>query len=150
MDKKETEWKSKRDRERTIEKNEFDRNGISVFYDKDSLKTGGNFDEILIKSIKDADYFIALISKNSIGDKNRYVYDTEWSFAIAFDTDKNYLRPYIIDDTSPTDQKIPKRIREKNISTITNFDDFGEVVRKFIKENNLTVVIEETKPNPSI
>ena len=127
-------------------KNEFDRNGINVFYDKDSLKTGGDFDEILIKTIKDAAYFIALISKNSTGDKNRYVYDTEWSFAIAFDTDKNYLRPYIIDDTSPTDEKIPKRIREKNITTITNFDDFGEVVRKFIKENNLAPVTQETKP----
>ena len=131
-------------------KNEFDRNGVSVFYDKDSLKPGGNYDTILIKTIKDCDYFVALISKNSIGDRNRYVLDTEWSFAIAFDTDKNYLRPYIIDDTGPTDEKIPARIREKNISTITNFNDLGEVVRKFIKENNLTTVIQETKPKPSI
>ena len=91
-----------------------------------------------------------MVSKNSIGDKNRYVYDTEWSFAVAFDSDKNYFRPYIIDDTSPTDDKIPKRIREKNISTMTNFDDFGEMVRKFIKDNNLIPVAQETKPNPSI
>ena len=128
-------------------KNEFDRNGISVFFDKDSLKTGGDYDDILIKTIKDCDFFIALISKNSIGNKNRYAYDTEWSHAIAFDNDKDYLRPYIIDDTSPGDENIPTRIRKKTITKIENFDDYGPVVRKFIQENNLNPIAPETKSN---
>ena len=131
-------------------KNEFDRNGVQVFFDKDSLKTGGDYDNILIKKIKECDYFIALISKNSIGDKNRYVYDTEWSYAITYDNDKDYLRPYIIDDTSPVEERIPQRIRKKTINKIENFDDYGPVVRKFIQENNLRPIIEEPNNNPSI
>jgi TIR domain len=131
-------------------KNEFNRNGIRVFFDKDSLKTGGNYDDILIKTIKECDYFIVLISKNSIGNKNRYAYETEWSHAIAFDSDKDYLRPYIIDDTSPGDENIPQRIRKKTITKIENFDDYGPVVRKFIQENKLTPISHETRVNPSI
>lgn len=131
-------------------KNEFDRNGVQVFFDKDSLKTGGDYDDILIKKIKECDYFIALISKNSIGDKNRYVYDTEWSYAITYDNDKDYLRPYIIDDTSPGEEKIPQRIRKKTINKIENFDDYGPVVRKFIQENNLVPIVQESKNNASI
>ena len=125
-------------------KNEFERNGVQVFFDKDSLKTGGNYDDILIKAIKDCDYFIAIISKNSIGDQNRYVYDTEWSFAITYDFDRDYIKPYIIDDTSPGDEKIHKRLRQKTINKIENFDDFGTVVRKFIQENNLVQINQET------
>ncbi|CAN5460223.1 hypothetical protein BH10BAC2_BH10BAC2_25850 [soil metagenome] len=131
-------------------KNEFDRNGVKVFFDKDSLNTGGDYDNVLIKAIKECDYFIALISKNSIGDKNRYVYDTEWSYAITYDNDKDYIRPYIIDDTDPGDEKIHHRLRRKTINKIDNFDDLGTVVRQFIKENNLVPVNQEQQPTPSI
>ncbi|MEO8148072.1 MAG: toll/interleukin-1 receptor domain-containing protein [Bacteroidia bacterium] len=128
-------------------KNEFERNGIKVFFDVDSLKTGIEYDKILKNAIEECNYFIALISKNSIGDKDRYAYGTEWNHAIAFDNKRNYIRPYIIDDTLPVDMSIPREIRDKTIKTIKNIDNYGEVVRAFIKENNLIPVTLETKPN---
>jgi TIR domain/SIR2-like domain len=130
-------------------KNEFERNGVNVFYDKDSLKTGGDYDNELTQKIKTCDFFVPLISKHSIENKSRYAYDTEWSFAIAYNDDKNYIRPYIIDDTSPGDENIPERIRKLTINTITNFDDFGPVVRKFIKENNLVPADAENSTTSS-
>ena len=57
--------------------------------------------------------------------------------------DSSYIRPYIIDDTPPTDIGIPEEIRELNIEKVLGLDNFGPLVRKFIKENELTLLTSE-------
>jgi len=121
-------------------KNEFEKNGLNVFFDDDQLKTGDRYNQVIKKYLKECDYFVALISQNAISDQSRYVYDKEWKFAIFFDDERRYIRPYIIDETLPTDSRIPEEIRNLNIEKILNFDDLGKVVRKFILENNLTPI----------
>ena len=121
-------------------KNEFEKNGLNVFFDDDELKTGDRYNQVIKKYLKECDYFVALISQNAISDQSRYVYDKEWKFAIFFDDERRYIRPYIIDETLPTDSRIPEEIRNLNIEKIQNFDDLGKVVRKFIQENNLTPI----------
>lgn len=125
-------------------KNEFEKNGVGVFFDDDALKTGDRYNQIIKNYIKKCDFFLPIISKKAIEDKNRYVYDKEWRSAIVLDgyKDKSYIRPYIIDDTPPTDIGIPEEIRELNIEKVAALDNLGSLVRKFIKENNLTSLTE--------
>lgn len=121
-------------------KNEFEKNGVNVFFDDDELKTGDRFNQVIKKYIKDCDFFVPLISRNAIEDQTRYVYSKEWNCAIVLDDylEKEYLRPYILDDTEPTDERIPEGLRNLNIVKISSSDDFGPMVRQFIKENELT------------
>ena len=123
-------------------RNEFERNGLKVFFDDDTLQIGDRYNEVIRKSIKDCDYFVALISENAINDKARYVYDKEWRTAIVLNSfkDHSYIRPFIIDQTNPTDARIPEEIRNLNINTIKNFEDLGRTVQKFIRENSLTQI----------
>ncbi len=122
-------------------KSEFEHNGVSVFFDDDELKTGDRYNQVIKKYIKNCDYFVPIISNNAIGDKNRFVYDKEWKSAIVLDgyKDESYLRPYIIDDTAPTDDRIPEEIRNINIKKII-LDDLAPMVREFIADNNLTLI----------
>jgi len=132
-------------------KNEFEKCGVCLFFDDDDLRNGENFSETIRKYINRCDYVLPVISNNSISRKDSYVYEKEWTQAINVEKYKldcggfregqsSYIRPYIIDDTSPTDSRIPEELRSKNITTIPSTDDFGEIVRKFIKENQLTEI----------
>lgn len=123
-------------------RNELEKNGLNVFFDDDELKTGDRYNQVIKKYLKDCDYFVALISQNALSDPKRYVYDKEWKSAIVLDgyKDQSYIRPYIIDQTAPTDERIPDEIRNLNIVKIADFDKLEDIVRRFIKENNLTVL----------
>lgn len=132
-------------------KNEFEKCGVELFFDDDDLRNGENFSETISEYINKCDFILPLISNNSINRKESYVYDKEWTQAIYVEKFKKssglfkegqetYIRPYIIDSTSPTDDRIPEEIRKRNITSIPSEDDFGETVRKFIKDNNLTKI----------
>ncbi len=123
-------------------KNEFEKHGVQVFFDDDKLKTGDRFNQVIKKYIKNCDYFLPIISKNAIRDKERYVYDKEWRSAIVLDgyKDESYLRPFIIDETPPTDARIPEEIRNTNIEKVDAANEMDAVVRRFIKENKLTAI----------
>lgn len=123
-------------------RNEFEKNGLHVFFDEDSLQTGDQYNQIIKKYIKDCDFFVALISENAIKDKTKYVYEKEWRSAIVLNgyKDQSYIRPFIIDNTNPTDERIPEEIRNLNIEIIKDFDDLGKTIQKFIRENNPTPI----------
>jgi TIR domain/SIR2-like domain len=123
-------------------RNEFEKNGLKVFFDEDSLQTGDQYNQVIRKYIKDCDYFVALISDNAIKDKTRYVYDKEWRSAIVLNgyKDQPYIRPFIIDKTMPVDERIPEEIRNLNIDVIEDFNNLGANIQKFIRENKLTPV----------
>ena len=124
-------------------RNEFEKNGIGVFFDEDSLQTGDLYNQVIRKYIKTCDFFVAMISDNALKDKTRYVYEQEWKSAIVLNSFNGYpnIRPFIIDKTLPTDDRIPAEIRNMNIETDLVFDDLGKTIQKFIKQNNLTQVI---------
>ena len=127
-------------------KNEFEKNGVTVFFDDDELKTGDKFNQVIRKNIKECKYFIPIISRNAIEDQSRYVYAKEWNAAIVLndfseDPKSPVICPFIIDDTQPTDSRIPEYIRKDiDIETLPDTDHYNEVVRRFIREQNLSVI----------
>lgn len=135
-------------------KNEFEKCGVELFFDDDDLRNGEDFAEAIADYINQCDFILPLISENSLSRKESYVYSKEWSQAIFIEQfrkksnlfregQETYIRPYIIDKTSPMDARIPDVIRDRNITTIPLEDGFGKMVRKFIKENNLTEINTE-------
>ncbi|MGB7393904.1 MAG: toll/interleukin-1 receptor domain-containing protein, partial [Pricia sp.] len=125
-------------------KNEFEKNGVSVFFDDDELKIGEEYNKTIRDYIKNCHFFVPIISKNALENEDRYVYDKEWKSAIVLDgyKDASYIRPYIIDDTPPTHDRIPEEMRKLNIGKLPDEIDFGGPVRKFIQENELTLIAE--------
>ena len=123
-------------------RNEFQKKGLDVFYDEDSLQTGDLYNKKIKNAIRDCNYFVALISENSIKDEKRYVYDKEWRYAIyqygEKDSSLPYIFPFIIDRTEDTDNRIPEDIRQLNIKRITDFDNLGEVFEGFLRQISLT------------
>jgi len=128
-------------------KSSFEANGVSVFFDNDYLETGARFADEIAKYIKTCDYFVAIISENSIRDESRYVYDEEWRRALYLAEEKEgrFIWPYIIDDTPPVHHKIPQAMRASNIVKIPSVDEIDKTVRKFIKESNLTKITTENE-----
>jgi len=123
-------------------KNEFRKHGVKIFFDDDNLKTGDKFGKKIKDKIRDCDYFLAFISKQSLERKDSYVYDKEWRFAFFLDEEgeKNYVRPYIIDDTSPTSEDVPEYLREMDIEILGDTFNFSKMVREFIQDNKLTKI----------
>lgn len=132
-------------------KNEFEKSGVELFFDDDDLRNGDNFAESISDYINKCDYILPLISDNALSRTDSYVYGKEWTQAIHVERFKkssglfkngqeSYIRPYIIDDTLPTDDRIPEEIRQTNITAIPTADDYPAMVKKFIKENKLTKI----------
>ncbi len=134
-------------------KNEFKKNGVELFFDNDSLRNGEDYAAHIKKYLNKCDYFLPLISENSIKSEDSFVYKKEWmpaiytqgtrqEFNLFREGQEDYIRPYIIDTTQPTDDRIPEEIRKMNITTIEDENKFPDVVRDFIQENNLTEIAD--------
>ena len=138
-------------------KNEFQKCGVELFFDDDDLRNGERFADSISNYIDNCDYILFLISENSIKNEKSYVYSKEWPRAITIEDFKGksqgfsggrttYICPYIIDETEPTDARIPEEIRSRNITEVKS-EEFGKIVRTFIKENNLTKINSEEDPS---
>lgn len=92
--------------------------GVDVWYDMDRLESGANYNERIDDEIRNCTVFVPLISEDSIRDSNRYVYDKEWKLASArkrFVNDGSFIKPFILDKTNVTDERIPETFRDVTI-----------------------------------
>ncbi len=127
-------------------RNEFEKQGVKVFYDEIGLNPGDIYDPILReKVVRECQYFIPFISRNSISDTKRYAIRNEWRWADArriMNEEKeksSFIKPYIIDDTRKDDPTIPYDFGKLTIGIIENNNESIEnMVRRFILDNNLT------------
>ena len=107
--------------------------GVEVFFDEAKIDSGDYFSEKIQKRIKSSKLFIPLISDKSL-DPLRYTFK-EWDCAVATEKakafleekEKAFIKPFVIDATKPTDERIQKIFsaisikNEKNINKITDF-----------------------------
>ena len=77
--------------------------GVSVWFDKDDLLPGMRWRPAIRKSIREADYFIALMSKQSVAKKGFRHSELRQAFEIfeEFPDDKIFLIPTRLDDCNP-------------------------------------------------
>ena len=123
-------------------KDEFEKQGVEVFFDDDDLRAGDRYNQKIKKYITNCNYFLPIISKHSLN-KERYVYDKEWRRAFFLDEDNSdsFLRPFIIDpEISKSDTRIPNEIRQVHIEKITDQQEITNKVRSFVQDNSLTLL----------
>ncbi|MEO6232406.1 MAG: toll/interleukin-1 receptor domain-containing protein [Ferruginibacter sp.] len=86
--------------------------GVNCWYDKRELEPGDNWLEKIVVSIRRADFFIPIISENSLQHKDGYVHkewvqaQTEWVFRNSGKSSGNYLIPVVVDDSDANGNSI--------------------------------------------
>lgn len=107
--------------------------GVEVFYDEESLDSGDYFNEKIEDSIRKSKLFVPLISEDSL-EPARYT-RKEWNCAVDIEEAyyvlnkkrKEFIKPFIIDDTSPADKRIQEVFKsisvkkENDVNKITQF-----------------------------
>jgi len=87
---------------------------IDVFFDKDDLRAGEDFEIRLKHSISSCSVFIPVISRNTLTERRRF-FRSEWNRALEealkVAPSQRFILPVVIDDTAPVESAVPERFR---------------------------------------
>ena len=96
-------------------KNRLEAEGMEVFFDKDRLEGGDEWDKKIRRNIRQCSLFLPVISRNTLTRDRRY-FRVEWNDAIEIEKmsppGETFLLPIVIDATSPTEENLPARFQE--------------------------------------
>ena len=96
-------------------KNRLEAEGMEVFFDKERLEGGDEWDKKIRRNIRQCSLFLPIISKNTLTCEKRY-FRIEWNDAIEIEKmtppGETFVLPIVIDDTSATEQNLPARFHE--------------------------------------
>ncbi len=93
-------------------KDALEQNGVDVFFDREQLQAGNNWDAKLRRNVNECGLFVPLISKETLTDDDRY-FRIEWRAALArtqtmsFDPEHAFLLPVLLDDTPLKHSALP-------------------------------------------
>ena len=97
-------------------KNALEQSGVDVFFDRDQLKPGNDWEGKLRRSIHQCSLFVPVISKQTLTPDRRF-FRKEWNLAleeaqmVSFSSDEAFLLPVVIDDTNIDHPAIPEKFR---------------------------------------
>ncbi len=86
--------------------------GVNCWYDNRELEPGDNWLEKIVVSIRKADFFLPIISENSLQHKDGYVHkewaqgQTEWVYRNSTKNSGNYLIPVVVDNSDANSDSI--------------------------------------------
>lgn len=111
---------------------------VTCWYDKEKLFSGDNFETKITESIRDADLFIPLISQNSLGQLDKYVYD-EWFQAYTFSKVRRdrYMMPIVIDDVDLNNPVIRKFYPQMSIEKVPGGAPSNDFINRIKANLNL-------------
>jgi TIR domain/SIR2-like domain len=93
--------------------------GVDVFFDREQLEPGNDWEAKLRRSIHQCSLFLPIISQQTLTPERRF-FRVEWNVALeeaqkaSFSDDEAFLLPVVIDDTKIDDPAIPARFRATN------------------------------------
>ncbi len=89
---------------------------VDVWFDKDALKAGDNYENEIMKNIENSSFFIPVVSPHTLTDDPRF-FRLEWSHAVdwsrRFPDTRKWLMPVMLEGVSPADERIPGHFRDK-------------------------------------
>lgn len=97
--------------------------GVDVFFDRDQLKAGNDWELKLRRNIRDCSLFIPLISRETLTPGRRF-FRVEWNLALeeaqmaSFSHEEAFLLPIVIDETPIDEPAIPDRFRRVQWSSL--------------------------------
>lgn len=89
--------------------------GVEVFFDKDSLYAGDDYEVKIIRSINECSLFVVIISKYTLTEERRF-FRLEWNQALEearkASPAERFVLPVVIDDTQPDNPAIPSQFNK--------------------------------------
>lgn len=89
--------------------------GIDVFFDREQLRAGDDWEAKLLRTISECSLFLPVISSSSLATARRY-FRAEWERALdearKVAASERYLLPVVIDDTRQDEPALPQKFRD--------------------------------------
>lgn len=111
---------------------------VDVFFDREQLEGGNDWNVKLQRNIMSCSLFVPLISKETLTDQDRY-FRKEWRAALdraqgaSFDPEHAFLLPVIIDDTPITHRALPFAFASVQASTLPGGEPTPEFVQRVVQ-----------------
>jgi hypothetical protein len=90
--------------------------GVDVFFDRDDLQLGDDWEAKLRRSIRQCSLFVPVISRTTLVPERRF-FRVEWNLAVeeakmaSFLDEEAFLLPVVIDNTTVDEANVPTRFR---------------------------------------
>ena len=114
--------------------------GIDVFFDKQALEVGDDFEAKIRRCISSCSLFMPVISQHTVTSQRRF-FRIEWNLALEealkVSADTRFILPVVIDDTAPTDPAVPEGIRKLHWETMPagqTRSEFVETVKNLFRD----------------
>jgi len=97
-------------------KNALEAAGVDVFFDRDDLQLGNDWEAKLRRSIRQCSLFVPVISRRTLAPGRRF-FRVEWNLAIdeaqmaSFSDEQAFLLPVVIDDMTTDEADVPPKFR---------------------------------------
>jgi len=97
-------------------KNALEAAGVDVFFDRDQLQSGDNWEAKLRRSIRQCSLFVPVISRQTLAPGRRF-FRVEWNLDVdeaqmaSFSDEEAFLLPVVIDDMKVDEADVPAKFR---------------------------------------
>lgn len=107
-------------------------NGVNIWFDKDQILVGQNWKYEIRKAIQECDYFIALLSSNSISKRGFVQKELKIAFDVfdEFPRGHTYIIPIRLDACEPFDERLNELHR---IDIFPSYKDCIDRLLRFLK-----------------
>lgn len=107
--------------------------GIDVFFDRDDLQVGNDWEAKLRRTIRECSLFMPIISRRTLVPGRRF-FRVEWNLAVdeaqmaSFSDEEAFLLPVVIDDTTSNEADVPVKFRSIQWQSVPA----GQVTPEFV------------------
>jgi hypothetical protein len=115
---------------------------LTVWFDKDQIMAGDDWEDKIEKNIRRSVVFIPVISNNTQKWLHDVYFRAEWDYADTIvrrsDPSWTFVVPVYLDPISSSEAKIPKRFRTKSHARLPGGEpttDFIDLLRRIVEEN---------------
>lgn len=95
-------------------KEELERAGVDVWFDRDALEGGDEYERKIRRNIESCSLFVPILSRHTLTSRRRF-FRLEWDWAerVAVQAPPNlrFIVPLAVDDIAPDDPALPERFR---------------------------------------
>jgi hypothetical protein len=120
--------------------------GVDVFFDKEQLQAGDDWDGKLRRNIHQCSLFVPVISQRTLTMERRF-FRVEWNLALdeaqmaSFSSEEAFLLPVVIDSTPLDNPALPAKFRAVQATPLPGGEptrDFIERVRQLYRKRQLS------------
>jgi hypothetical protein len=122
-----------------------EQSGVDVFFDRDQLQPGDDWEVKLRRHIRQCSLFVPVISQQTLTPDRRF-FRVEWNLALeeaqmaSFSGDEAFLLPVVIDETRIDDPALPARFRAIQWTPLPGGEptvDFVDRVKRLYRKHQL-------------